>query len=131
MVPYLLKEDLDDLLVDDDDVDGDTSILHPYIVQHGGGETTPFFIFAEGTKICSTESHLKAFRLLMATFYVFNLAFPKANRGTLTFYQKVFLSLQDNSKKLPKSHQTNGGHYSQMITQTQGQPKSLFHALLA
>ena len=64
------------------------------------GETLK--IVADKVVICETDNLMEAAGLLLATFYVFNIAYPKASMATLTFYQKVFLNLQDEAKRLPR-----------------------------
>ena len=76
----------------------DDECLTPYILSQNPLHDT-LKIMADGIMVCQADNLLKAARLLLATFYVFNIAYPKGITASLTFFQKVFLNLQDDAKK--------------------------------
>lgn len=98
-IPSLLNENLASILKLTEDVECAT----PYILSSDPvSSSESFSIFADGEIVCRTTSLMKASRLLMATFYIFNYVYPKSSVSTLTFYQKIFLDLQDDAKKNTK-----------------------------
>ena len=96
-VPGLMNEDVSVMIKTTED----DSYMNPYILSQNplGGSLQ---ILADGVTICETNNLMKAARLLLATFYIFNIAYPKIIMATLTFFQKVFLNLQDEARRLPK-----------------------------
>ena len=60
---------------------------------------TKFKVIVEGEVIGSPEDLFTAFTLYMASFYVFNVAYPKDFENSLTFIQKFFLEILDNRLK--------------------------------
>ena len=57
-----------------------------------------YSIYAERIIIAQSKCLIKAYLILLSSFYVFNMAFPKNMSSTLTFLQKVILGHSDNSK---------------------------------
>lgn len=55
-------------------------------------------VSADGVLIGSTYGIVNSIMLWFATFYVFNMSFPKESKQTLTFIQKVILGLKDKLK---------------------------------
>ena len=64
-------------------------------------EETKFKVIVEGEVIGSAEDFFNAFTLYMASFYVFNIAYPKDFEKSLTFIQKFFLEILDDGMKAP------------------------------
>ena len=90
-----MKEDAHEIILDKEDQEKMT----PYIVTGESRlDSTFFYILADNVKICSTNNMLKALKLLVATFFVFNIAYPKRVHAALIFFQKIFLNLHDSSK---------------------------------
>ena len=58
-------------------------------------------IIVDGMVICSNGNFVRALGILLATYYVFNLEYPKGLMNTLTFYQVMFLQLPDIAR-LPR-----------------------------
>ncbi len=54
---------------------------------------TKFVIIADGTEVCTTDKLLRAIKLLLGCYYIFNMAYPTKMQNTLCFMQKVFLKL--------------------------------------
>ena len=98
-VPDLLKEDVSKFILTEEDDEQMT----PYIVTGQDNlDSNYFYIMADNIKVCHTQTLTKAIKLLFCTFFVFNIAYPNAIKGTLTFYQKVFLNLPDCASKIQK-----------------------------
>ena len=55
-------------------------------------------VMVEGVLLCKTYSFTRALALLLACYYVFNLAYPQKGCATLTFMQRCFINLQDGVK---------------------------------
>ena len=58
-----------------------------------------FNLYTENILLASCDCLVNAFLCLLATFYVFNIAFPKDMTSSLTFFQKVLLNHSDGAKK--------------------------------
>ena len=60
-------------------------------------------VLIEGIEIMSTKELLDAFVGLLATYYVFNLAYPPTLSSSLSFFQFALLKINDSEgKKSPK-----------------------------
>ncbi len=100
-LPGLLREDLDLFLSSEEQYEkSDEQTGSPVIVFQGADvyKSKNFAIYADGIKIMSVKSVKNAFMILIACFFVFNIAYPKKMIRTLTFLQKVMLNLQDSIK---------------------------------
>ena len=64
-------------------------------------ERTKFEVVVDGEIIGKSEDFFSAFALYMASFYVFNVAYPKDFENTLIFIQKLFLEILDDGLKAP------------------------------
>ena len=64
-------------------------------------ESTKFEVILEGEVIGRSDDFFNSFSLYMASFYVFNIAYPKDFQNTLTFVQKYFLEILDDGLKAP------------------------------
>ena len=53
-------------------------------------------------QIASSKYFIRAFAILMASFYVFNVEYLKKLEGTLIFIQKFFLRISDKQKSPSK-----------------------------
>ena len=96
-VPALLGEDISAILRPQED----DETVTPYILSPNPlGES--FQIMADSVSICETNNLMKAARRLLATFYVFNIAYPKHIMATLTFFQKVSSICRTSRKESPK-----------------------------
>ena len=93
-----LKEKLVSFISKGEDTEVETA--DPCIVWKGTcyleGE---YRIYAERVLIAQSKCLVKAYLILLSSFYVFDLAFPKNMTSTLTFLQKMILGHCDNSKK--------------------------------
>ena len=58
-----------------------------------------FSIYAENILLAKCDCIVNAFMCLLATFYIFNIAFPKDMTSALTFLQKVIMNHTDGAKK--------------------------------
>ena len=58
-----------------------------------------FSLLVEGVQVCTCGDLVPAFALMFATYYIYNLSYPDAIQGTMTFFQTTFLKIQDGVKK--------------------------------
>ena len=61
-------------------------------------ESASFDIVVEEQIVAQSNSFLEAFAVMLATYYVFNLAYPKELECTLSFIQKYILDIGDTTK---------------------------------
>jgi ABC-type uncharacterized transport system permease subunit len=61
-------------------------------------DTGAFALKIDGISIFVWSSFIDLFIGFIGTIYCFNLAYPKALSKTLTFFQNVFLNLNDGGK---------------------------------
>ncbi len=102
-IPGLLREDTNLFICSmEQHRDSEETSGSPVIVYNGQDpyKATNFDIYADGIKILSTKSIVKAFAIMIGCFFVLNIAYPKKMIKTLTFLQKVILGLQDSIKKV-------------------------------
>lgn len=72
----------------------------PCIIWYGNSYLDgEYKVYAERILIAESKCLVKAFLILLSSFFVFNLAFPKNMVSTVTFLQKVILGHWDQSKK--------------------------------
>ena len=77
----------------------------PYIRMHKNDSvlgTSRFDIYADSVLVCTTGNLVRAYTVLFASFYVFNLVYPSKCVGTLTFMQKCLCNVQDKVKNVAK-----------------------------
>ena len=69
----------------------------PYIVFTGnpGSDNSQFFVSFEKVVICECQSLRDAFVDLIATYYVFNVTYPKVLSGILLFFQHIIFEIRD------------------------------------
>ena len=75
----------------------------PYIVATGqpGDENAQFFIACEQAILLESKSVQDALVDLIATYFVFDMAYPKSVSGILLFFQHVVFGIQDKQKSPP------------------------------
>ena len=98
-IPYLLRENAADLLdfkgasqprIQCDKPSADMNVVSE--------ENTSYHIMVERFCLTSTKDFIKAFGVLMALFYAFNLEYAKKVEGSFIFVQKLFLNINDKQK---------------------------------
>ncbi len=97
-IPVLLREKVDDLLVKRSK---GTKLPATATITYEQERVTPsttFNIYVENELVGTWPTLLKAFAGLLATYYVFDLAYPRQSVKTLTFLQKFVANLPDDSK---------------------------------
>lgn len=57
-----------------------------------------FTVVAENVELCSCSELVPAFLCFFASFYVFQLSYPKTVTNTMMFIQKALFNLHDSSK---------------------------------
>ena len=80
------------------------SQYEPYIVVTGqsGHENAQFFVVCEQAVLLESKSIWDALVDLIATYYVFDMAYPKPVSGLLLFFQHVAFDIKDKQKS-PRS----------------------------
>ena len=75
--------------------------VNPIIVSSGEVLTDNEFyqVYMDSVQIVATNDLSTAFKVLMGGVYIFNLAFPKSHKSTMTFLQKVVINLQDRQAR--------------------------------
>lgn len=75
----------------------------PYIVVAGkpGLDNTQFFIACEQAILFESKSLRDALVDLIATYYVFNISYPKSVCGVMLFFQHFIFNLKDKQKQPP------------------------------
>lgn len=97
-IPVLLQEKVDDLLVKKSK---GTKLPATAIITYEQERITPsttYNIYVEKELVGTWPTLLKAFAGLLATYYVFDLAYPKQCLKTLTFLQKFVAKIPDDCK---------------------------------
>ena len=61
-------------------------------------EDVQFSVVVEHNVIIETKDFVKAFKMMLCAFYIFNLEYPKKLEATFLLYQKLFLRINDKSK---------------------------------
>ena len=80
--------------------DIDTSIqriqqAEPYILLTLGEGSFQFFIVAENQIFCESSSLVDAIKDMFATYFVFDIQYPKPTNPVLTFLQRFVLDIKD------------------------------------
>ena len=57
---------------------------------------TSFDVIIDEIAVSSSNNLMTAVTVFLASFYVFNLAYPTCLKKTLSFFQKIVLNIQDN-----------------------------------
>ena len=89
-----LKEKPSEIIIKDEN----QPIAEPKIVFKDYFLDSVYSVVVDNQRLCSTKDFIHAVKLLMATYYIFNIAYPKPSEGTLTFIQKGLINLQDRAK---------------------------------
>ena len=101
-IPYLLRENPEDLF----DFEGASQPIQcgkpSADINVISEENTSYHIMVERFRLTSTKDFIKAFGVLMASFYVFNLKYTKKVEGSFIFVQKLFLNINDKQKTQQK-----------------------------
>ena len=94
-----LKDDFDEFhLTNDDDVSS-----YPMLRDSTNSKEKVWRVLIEGIEIMSAKDLLDAFVGLLATYYIFNLAYPLTLSSSLSFFQFALLKINDSEgKKSPK-----------------------------
>ena len=101
VVPQQLREKLANMfLLDETEISSFPKLMVES--EYMFGEFVDISVVIEGETICTCGDLLTAFKLLFASYYVFNLAYPDVLKSTMTFFQKGFLNIHDKVKRDPK-----------------------------
>ena len=73
----------------------------PYIVVAGkpGMDNAQFFIACEQSILFESKGLRDAFVDLIATYYIFNIAYPKSVCGVMLFFQHFVFNFKDKQKQ--------------------------------
>ena len=97
VVPQQLSESLEEMLESEEDAKS-----YPQIRTIDDGEEPQYAVVIEGLQVCCSGDIVTIFGAMMASYYIFNLAYPVKLENTLLFYQKVLLGLTDAYSKRNK-----------------------------
>lgn len=104
LLPLLLRENLVEMvheIGEDDEVDASGKIV-PMLVSRGNIFTSDqFFLIAEETVLQEFEEFTMAFGSLFASYWVFNMEYPRTLYNTYMFVQKVMLHVRGEQAPLP------------------------------
>ena len=101
VIPLHLNETIRQYIYPDRDVEDIPET--PFIKVYGDIEDSDRFeIIADNELVCTCRNLISAVGSLVATFYIFNIAYPKELVATLTFIQKFIIGMQDGVKKNSK-----------------------------
>lgn len=104
LLPLLHRENLVEMvheIGEDDEVDATGKIV-PMLVSRGNIFTSDqFFLIAEETVLQEFEEFTMAFGSLFASYWVFNMEYPRTLHNTYMFVQKVMLRLRSDQIPLP------------------------------
>ncbi|XP_038074352.1 sterile alpha motif domain-containing protein 3-like [Patiria miniata] len=95
-IPCLLKEQVKDMIVFGEEATDGVPIICGD--EEDLASCSTFSVEIDGTIVSSSKDVLSAMAVYLASFYVFNLAYPTRLKRTLTFFQKGVLNIQDNLK---------------------------------
>ena len=103
LLPYHLGESLGEFV--NETVAPSNVAPYNYLHRGHGSNLNPSTIevYADGVLVCKAGNLVRAFCLLLATFYVFHIAYPKKCTATLIFLQKWICNIQDGVVKIPKA----------------------------
>ena len=95
MIPCVMKDNLGVILKETED----STTLTPYIRVESTSNCilskSSFAIYADGSKICCTSDLSVAFLLLLASFFVFDIHYPKKCVSSLYFLSKYVLKVDE------------------------------------
>ncbi|KAK7101920.1 hypothetical protein V1264_020227 [Littorina saxatilis] len=104
LLPLLHRENLVEMVHEvgeDDEVDATGKIV-PMLVSKGNiFSSDQFFLIAEETVLQEFEEFTMAFGSLFASYWVFNMEYPRTLNNTYMFVQKVMLHLRGDQTPLP------------------------------
>nr|KAG5711312.1 hypothetical protein BaRGS_006009 [Batillaria attramentaria] len=104
LLPLLLRENLVEMvheIGEDDEVDASGKIV-PMLVSRGSiFSSDQFFLIAEETVLQEFEEFTMAFGSLFASYWVFNMEYPRTLNNTYMFVQKVMLHVRGDQAPLP------------------------------
>ena len=104
LLPLLHRENLVEMvheIGEDDEVDATGKIV-PMLISRGNIFTSDqFFLIAEETVLQEFEEFTMAFGSLFASYWVFNMEYPRTLNNTYMFVQKVMLRLRGDQTPLP------------------------------
>ena len=95
VVPQQLREALDDMMYKD----GESNSYPQIRIHKDMSDTIPADIIVEGEVVCLCGDLLTGFALMLAMYYVFNIAYPDELKSTLLFLQKGFTGIVDDTTK--------------------------------
>ncbi|KAL8611270.1 hypothetical protein ACOMHN_013701 [Nucella lapillus] len=106
LLPLLHRENLVEMvheIGEDDEVDATGKIV-PMLVSRGSiFSSDQFFLIAEETILQEFEEFTMAFGSLFASYWVFNMEYPRTLNNTYVFVQRVMLKLKTDQVSLPSA----------------------------
>ena len=91
---HRFQVDLNELMAEDEN----QSVSSPLVLWNGPDFLAAnYSVVVDNVKVCSTSDLILSFKVLICTYYIFNLVYPKAADTVLIFYQKGLMNLQDRA----------------------------------
>ena len=94
-----MRERLDDIVTVSGDPRTSAGCIYITRLDQTIMDVSKFFVFMDGLQVAECKSLPEAWMILMGASYVFNIVYPKEQRSTMNFCQRVLLGIQDNDSK--------------------------------
>ena len=98
-IPGLLRERVSNFVVEKEQNDEEHKSYPHIVLSHSNpADSDQFSIKVDNIDILTVNDFLTAFKLMIACYYVFNIAYPKVANASMEFVQKVLMNVQDGTK---------------------------------
>ena len=103
VVPQQLREMVADMFLTEDEISS-----YPKLKIKSMSDTIPVEVIVEGVSFCECSDLVTGIAIMMAAYYIVNIAYPPKLKSTLFFYQKAILGIADSS--------ANDGKVARLLT---------------
>ena len=94
-----MKEKFTDILTIGVEPRHSAGCIHIPRLDQGILQVKQFFVFMDGIQLAECQSLQEAWMVLMAACYVFNIVYPREQKSTMNFCQRVILGIHDDESK--------------------------------
>ena len=98
-LPGQMKEKITDILSISGEPRPSAGCIHITRLDQNIMDVKRFFVFMDGIQLAECESLSEAWMVLMGASYVFNIVYPKEQKSTMNFSQRIMLGIQDDGSK--------------------------------
>ena len=81
----------------------ETAINHPYIAIVQMDFSINMFLVIEREVVCQTKSVFNSIQVLLASYFVFNIVYPKLLGGLFLFFKRYLFKIECRGEKLTTS----------------------------